>query len=120
MRRCVVFFVSVMAVCVAAPAFGQGATLTGRVRDVQGAAVPGAEIRVAREDAGVSRSVTSGDTGEYRIGDLPAGVFVVDVAKSGFRRRTDVVTVAAGAGVMLDVDLEVAGIDDTVVVTAAG
>lgn len=108
------------ALAVASAALAQGTALTGRVTDAQGGAVPGADVRLAREDATVTRTAISDGTGAYRIDEVPAGVFVVEVGKPGFRRRTEVVTVTAGAAATLDIELEVAGIDDSVVVTAAG
>ena len=105
---------------VASAGFAQGTALTGRVIDAQGAGIPGADVRLAREDGTVTRHAVSEGTGEYRIGDVPAGVFVIEVGKGGFRRRTDVITVTAGVSATMNVALEVAGIDDAVVVTAAG
>ncbi|MGH9255668.1 MAG: TonB-dependent receptor [Vicinamibacterales bacterium] len=104
----------------ASAGFAQETALTGRVTDAQGAGVPGADVRLAREDATVTRTAVSDGTGAYRIDEVPSGVFVVEVGKPGFRRRTEVVTVAADADATLDIQLEVAGIDDSVVVTAAG
>jgi iron complex outermembrane receptor protein len=62
----------------------------------------------------------SDGTGVYRFDALPAGVFIVEAGKEGFRTHTDVVTVTPGGAARLDVALEVGGIDDTVVVTATG
>ena len=120
MTRCAICLVCLITLAMASPGFAQGIALTGRVRDPQGAAVPGADVRVARDDAGIIRSATSDATGEFRVDNLSPGLFLVEIAKPGFRRRTAVVTVAAGSRSTLDVDLEVAGIDDAVVVTAAG
>jgi vitamin B12 transporter len=105
---------------VASASVAQGTALTGRVTDAQDAGVPGADVRLARADGTVTRTAVSDGTGAYRIDEVPAGVFLVEVGKPGFRRRTEVVTVAAGAGSTLDFQLDVAGIDDSVVVTAAG
>jgi iron complex outermembrane receptor protein len=104
----------------AGPVFAQESALRGRVTDAQGAGVPDAEIRIAREDATVTRTTSTGPTGDYRVDMMPSGVVIVEVAKPGFRRRAEVVTVGAGVSEMLNIELEVAGIDDTVVVTAVG
>jgi len=120
MRRFVIGHVSLFILAVAVDGLAQGAALTGRVRDPQGAAVPAAAVRVAREDGGFVRTVETDGAGEYRIEDLPAGLFLVEIAKPGFRRRTSVLPVMLGSPATLDVDLDVAGIDDAVVVTAAG
>ena len=119
MRRITVFVLFCI-LGVASAGLAQGTAVTGRVTDAQGAGVPSADVRFAREDATVTRTAVSDGTGAYRIDEVPAGVFVVEVGKPGFRRRTEVVTVAAGAGATLDIQLDVAGIDDSVVVTAAG
>ncbi len=119
MRR-MMFVIVFCMLGVASAGFAQGTGLTGTVTDAQGAGVPGADVRLAREDATVTRTAISDGAGAYRIADVAAGVFVVEVGKPGFRRRTEVVIVTAGAGAMLDVQLDVAGIDDTVVVTATG
>ena len=120
MTRAWITFVLLLMLVAAAPASAQGTALTGEVRDPQGAAVPDATVRVAREDGVVVRTATTNESGEYRVDQLPPGLFVVEIAKNGFRRRTALVTVSVGAPAALDIDLEVAGIDDTVVVTAAG
>ncbi len=101
-------------------AYAQDLLLSGTVTDAQGAAVAGADVRVTREDAAVARITVSDMQGRYVIGALPAGVFTVEVARAGFSRQTAVVTMTAGASAMLNIELAIAGIDDTVVVTAAG
>jgi vitamin B12 transporter len=99
-----------------------GITLSGRVTDAQGGAVADANVRVGREDGTITRHGTTNASGDYRVDDLSPGVFIVEIERGGFRRRTEVVTIAAGSGsgTTLDVQLGVAGVDDTVVVTAAG
>ena len=118
--RPLVVSVFVVLLGAAVPASAQEAALSGMVTDAQGAAVPVADVRVAREDAAVTRVTTSDGVGRYRIDGLPAGVFIVEVGREGFRRRTEVVTLTSGVPATLDIELAVAGIDDTVVVTAAG
>ena len=68
----------------------------------------------------VTRTAVSDAEGRYTFDGLPAGVFVVEMGKAGFRRQTEVVTLESGTAATLDIELAVAGIDDTVVVTAAG
>jgi vitamin B12 transporter len=77
-------------------------------------------VRLAREDGPVARHVSSDASGGFRIDTLPTGVFIVDVDKRGFRRHTEVVTISASGTVAVDVQLGVAGVDDAIVVTAAG
>jgi vitamin B12 transporter len=96
-----------------------GISLSGRVTDAQGGAVADANVRVGREDGTITRRGVTDASGGYRVDDLSPGVFIVEVERAGFRRRTEVVTLDAAA-MTLDVQLGVAGVDDTVVVTAAG
>jgi iron complex outermembrane receptor protein len=119
MKRCVLLLVCVFVVCGARSVVAQNLVVTGRVIDPQGAAVPDAEIRAAREDGTAMRGTTTDGTGVYRLEVMSPGVVIVDVSKPGFRRHADVITLAAGS-LTLDIALEVAGIDDAVVVTAAG
>ncbi|MGH9373783.1 MAG: TonB-dependent receptor [Vicinamibacterales bacterium] len=119
MRRVMVLLVF-SSFCGGSLSLAQGTVLSGQITDAQGAAVLGAQVRVAREDGAVTRSAVSGGTGEYRIDNIPTGVFVVEVGKTGFRRCTDVIAVTSDADLTLNVQLEIAGIDDAIVVTAAG
>jgi iron complex outermembrane receptor protein len=120
MKRSVLVLVGLLRLGAAPASFAQDASLSGMVTDAHGAAVPAADVRVAREDAAVTRVTASDGAGRYRIDGLPAGVFIVEVGKEGFRRRTEVVTLTSGSPATLDIELAVAGIDDTVVVTASG
>ncbi len=59
------------------------ATLTGRVRDAQGAAVPGATVSVAGRGTGVARRTTTGPDGTFVVPGLPPGTVDVSVTASG-------------------------------------
>src|SRR5688500_16314521 len=108
----------VLTACLLAPisAAAQGVALAGTVTAAQKAAVPGAEIRLTREDGTVARSTVSESTGGYRLSPLAAGVFVLEVTKDGFRRHTQVVVIASSTEATLDIQLDVAGVNDSVVV----
>jgi iron complex outermembrane receptor protein len=106
--------------CLASPAAAQVSTLSGRITDPQGALVAGASVRAAREDGSDLHRTSSGPTGEYRFDRLPDGAFAIEIEKTGFRRSVTLVAIAGAAHVTHDVALEVAGVDDAVVVTASG
>ncbi len=72
MTRLEIGFVLLLMLAVAAPASAQGIALTGEIRDPQGAAVPDATVRVAREDGVVVRTATTNESGEYRVESTPA------------------------------------------------
>ncbi len=71
--------------------------LTGRVTDSHGGVVAGADVRVRRDDGTVSRRTASDATGTFTIAALPAGDYVVEIEKPGFRADVAIVNVA-GAG----------------------
>jgi iron complex outermembrane receptor protein len=101
-------------------AFADGAGLTGTVTDGQGGAVAAADVRVRREDGSVSRRTASDATGAFSIPALPAGSYVVEVDKAGFRAEVALVTLSGSATATHDVELGAAGVRESVVVTASG
>jgi vitamin B12 transporter len=121
MRRCVLMrALLVISITPASPVLAQDVSLVGYVTDAQGAVIPDADVRLARENGTIARERRSGGQGEYRIDGLPAGVFIVDITKPGFRRHTQVVTLMTNELITLKTELAVAGVDDSVVVTAVG
>jgi outer membrane receptor protein involved in Fe transport len=103
-------------------ALGQGTagTLRGRVLDPQGSPVPAARVTVSREDMAFSRSVTTGAEGTFVVPDIPPGAVDVVVSAPGFAdtRRTGVV-LEVGRTTVLDVDLRLGGVQETLDVSAA-
>src|SRR5437868_3896932 len=61
------------------------ASISGRVADSSGAAVPGAKITVRNVETGATRSGVSEETGLYRMLSLPVGSYEVRVEKEGFK-----------------------------------
>ncbi|SDE76805.1 TonB-dependent receptor [Terriglobus roseus] len=60
------------------------ATLSGVVKDPQGALIPNATVTVHSNATGAERSVTSGNSGEYVLPSLQPGEYTVTVAAAGF------------------------------------
>ena len=56
----------------------------GTVKDQQGLAVAGAQVRVSSAATGSDRQVVTDDRGNYRITGLTAGTYTLRVSKSGF------------------------------------
>ena len=73
-------------VCV--PAFAQTTTgdITGRVSDSQERAVANATVTATNKGTGQSRSVTTDDSGDFAITDLPPGKYDVSVEASSFSK----------------------------------
>ena len=92
--------------------------IEGRVLDPQGAAVPNATVTAKNQQTGIEKSVTTDETGEYRLIFLPPGPYTVTAGGAqGFQTTTlQNVTVTVGGKTPLDIDLSVGGqsIDITV------
>src|SRR6266566_5059122 len=84
------------------------ATITGRVDDSSGAAVGGAIVAVRNLETGVIRTVTTDETGIYRVLSLPVGPQEVRAEKPGFRAavRTGI-NLVVGQEAVLNLKLEV-------------
>ena len=87
---------AVFAIASAASLHAQQATITGRVVDPSGAAVPGATVSVANADTGIKNLVTTDGEGLYTVPLLPPGRYSITVEIAGFRPQTK-------SGITLDV-----------------
>ena len=93
--------------------------ITGTVRDPQGAAVPKAEITITDEKTGASRTVTATDDGFYNAASLPAGVYTISTAPSGFKKTlTTGVELHVNENKTVNLDLQVGQVTETVTVTS--
>jgi hypothetical protein len=69
-------------------------TISGRVTDAQGLAIPGATVTATSPNLqGVRKTVTS-ENGDYILTLLPSGAYSVTFALAGFDPQTRSVTVA--------------------------
>src|SRR5215208_3190038 len=85
----------------------QTATLSGVVRDAQGAVLPGVTINVASDALiGGVRTTTTGGTGTYQLTGLPPGTYDVTYELTGFQtlKRGDIRLLVAQT-TRLDVEL---------------
>ncbi|HWN08903.1 MAG TPA: TonB-dependent receptor [Pyrinomonadaceae bacterium] len=113
---------SMFVLCMALSAFAQSSTtgsISGRVVDTNGAAVPGVVVTVTSPNLIRPQTATTNDSGSYTIGNLPPGRYAVAVAATGgfgaFTR--DNVEVNLSSQTTVDVDLQAAGATATVDVT---
>jgi len=58
--------------------------LAGVIRDSTGASLPNATIVITNEDTGETRTVTSSDTGSYRVEAINPGSYKIHVTQTGF------------------------------------
>jgi len=68
--------------------------ITGAVRDAQGAAVPGATVKLTNPSTGLERTVISDQNGEFNFPELALGNYTLTITKEGFKTTVmkDIVT----------------------------
>lgn len=96
-------------------------TITGRVTDQNTAVIPGASVTATLVATKVERTVAADDNGQFKLIQLPPGVYSVKAAFTNFatEEKTGLTTIA-GQNVKLDFILKPAGVTaGTVVVSAA-
>ena len=95
-------------------------TLTGHVKDPQGASLPRATVTLYARERTFSLSTTTDSTGAYRFERLAPGEYLVEAEAEGFASASaQQVVVERGQAATLDIPLELSGVRSTVVVTAS-
>jgi hypothetical protein len=96
-----------LAIAIAAIWADSYTTLTGRVIDPSGRAVPSAQILVRNLATLLEHSVTTNNEGIYEIPALPVGTYRMQVKARGFRLYTaEALTMDVARTVVLEVHLE--------------
>lgn len=103
------------------PAFAQGggttAAITGIVTDTSGAVIPGANVTVRDNATGTTYEAVSSADGTFTVPALDPGTYTVQVTLMGFKVAVlSNVRVNAGVPSGVKVQLEVGGLEETVVV----
>lgn len=94
------------------------ASISGRVLDQQGAAVPGASVIAHQTETNLVASATTDGEGRFRFPALKLGPYHLVVTLNGFEDETRQLTLTVGSAFDLPITLSVAGIDAGVTVTA--
>jgi hypothetical protein len=103
----------------AAAQTGGTAALQGQVVDESGGAVPGVLVTLVNAATGLTRTTTSGGTGNYQFLSLPPGIYEVRVELEGFRTVVyEKVPLEVDSTVRLDARLQIGSLTDTVQVVA--
>jgi hypothetical protein len=93
------------------------ATLTGRIVDSSGAALPGVSVSARQTETGLQRVTTSDVQGRYTLAALPPGTYAIRAELAGFRpmlRSGINLTIAHTA--VIDLSLTVGGVAEAVTV----
>ena len=98
---------------------GNAGTIEGTVKDATGAVVPQATIRIHNPVSGYQQSVTSDASGNFRLTNVPANPYHLEVKSPGFATYNKDVSVRTSVPIGLDISLAVAG-SQTVVNVEAG
>ncbi len=114
-RLWIVFVVLVFSIFSARmPAQTASGGITGTVQDSQGSALIGARIVVQP----TGRETATGNQGQFRISDLPAGQYTLTASYVGFTAYSTSVTLSAGQASTVTAVLNVGSGADSVIVTA--
>src|SRR5437764_11378119 len=114
--RCVLVLSAV--VLLPAAAFAQAA-ITGVVKDASGGVLPGATVEAASPALIEKvRTVVTDGTGQYRIVNLPPGVYEVTFTLTGFSTvKREGIEVTASFTASVNADLKVGAVAETITVT---
>ena len=117
--RMLVAFALTLAVTPAATAQEFRGAITGRVNDRSGGVLPGVTITATNVATNIASTTTTNQEGLYTIPYLTPGRYTVVAELSGFKKsQRDGLDVRIGDRLVVDVDLEVGQLEETVLVTA--
>lgn len=105
--------------CVAGLAQDFRGSISGRVTESSGAAVPNTIITIVNTATNASTTATAGESGEYKILYLTPGIYNVSIEAKGFKKsQQSGLEVRIGDKLELNFQLEVGAVTDTVTVTS--
>jgi hypothetical protein len=111
----------ILLLVVGANVWAQGvAQISGLVRDVSGAVLPGVTVTVRQTDTGFTRTVVTNEDGAYAMPNLVTGPYQLEAQLQGFRTftRTGIV-LQVGAAPVINVELAIGGLEESITVEAA-
>jgi hypothetical protein len=118
------FFLSAALLVFGMPAFSQNASLTGAVKDPQGAVVPGAIVALTDVGKQVPIKTVSNQQGLYEFPIVPPGSYALKAEAPGFspyhqspvtlqvdqRARADIMLAVSGSSAVVEVNANVSGV----------
>ena len=117
--RLEVFFLCVALTLIASGLFAQGVTgtITGVIKDPNGAMIPGAHVVARNAGTNAETAVNTDPTGFYKIVNLVSGSYVLEVEAQGFRKTvTSAQRLGASEVLRMDISLEVGQVTEVVTV----
>src|SRR5262245_9883488 len=112
--RIVLAVIAVMTIAVGAAAQTTTGTISGRVLDVQGAALPGATATAKSPNLQGTREAVASENGDYILTGLPSGPYTITFSLSGFQTQTRNVVLAPTQVLPVEVKLGPAQVSEEV------
>ncbi|MCC7416842.1 MAG: TonB-dependent receptor [Acidobacteria bacterium] len=121
MRR-LIALASALALSAVGSAFGQTVssttgTIDGKVTDISNAVLPGVTVSIASESMMGTRDAVTSGTGTFRFVSITPGTYNVTFELPGFATVKRTVDVGAGFTATLNIQMNVAGLEEAVTVT---
>jgi outer membrane receptor protein involved in Fe transport len=107
---------------VSVPLFSQGnlGRITGTITDQTGGVIAGATVTVKDVERGVSRTLTTGDSGEYNAPNLLPGTYAVRAEAKGFKSvNRENILLEVGKEIRVDLPLQPGEVSQTITITEA-
>ena len=120
MKNFLRFFTICALATVAVPAVAQEfrATVTGRVTDTSGGAMPGVTITITNTQTNENATALTNSEGLYSLPFLKPGIYKISAQLSGFRRYEQQLQLEVGQAQTVNISLQIGNITETVTVTA--
>ncbi|HVH56260.1 MAG TPA: TonB-dependent receptor [Vicinamibacterales bacterium] len=117
MQKWIVSLAVFAAVLVSGTAYAQNAQISGTLKDQSGAVLPGVTVTAKNEATGLTRTIVSGNDGQYRLPALPPGEYSLTAELSGFSRETrPQIVLVIDQNAIIDLTLKPAALTETVTV----
>ena len=120
-RDAIGMYAAVLSFAVATSAGAQSSlgTIRGTAWDPQRNVVPTATVTLVDEDAGISRAVEAGPTGNYEISSLKSGSYRLEASAPGFKTFERIgIALSAGDTIRVDITFQLGQPSEVVTVTA--
>lgn len=118
-RRVPAILAAVLCLTISSFAQESRATLTGRVSDPAGAAIPNATVIIKNQQTNIETTVTTSGEGNYTAIALQPGRYTVSVESPGFKRaESDQVELFTASTATFDVSLEVGQVGETITINS--
>ncbi|MDZ4799996.1 MAG: carboxypeptidase-like regulatory domain-containing protein, partial [Bryobacteraceae bacterium] len=114
--RLLLTILSAVSACYAQGGFG---SISGRVTDPSGAAVPGARIETVNVDTKIATAALSTEQGYYQLLQLPLGVYNIQASGAGFKTISqNAIRVQVSDRLTLDFAMTIGNLSESITVEA--